>query len=103
MKAPTCIRRTHRGASSFSSPYRSITLSEIKTFRPEIQVVMLTGFATVEAARKSGKHDVFRYLGKPCDTGELLEAMEQRGTAVKKREDTHRMAEANKAFAHYRW
>ena len=35
--------------------------------------------------------------------GELLDASENRGTAVKKREDTHRMAEANKAFAHYRW
>ncbi len=35
--------------------------------------------------------------------GELLDALEQRGSAVKKREDTHRMAEANKAFAHYRW
>jgi small subunit ribosomal protein S7 len=35
--------------------------------------------------------------------GELLDAAESRGTAVKKKEDTHRMAEANKAFAHYRW
>jgi small subunit ribosomal protein S7 len=35
--------------------------------------------------------------------GELLEAAENRGAAVRKREDTHRMAEANKAFAHYRW
>jgi small subunit ribosomal protein S7 len=34
---------------------------------------------------------------------ELLEASENRGAAVRKREDTHRMAEANKAFAHYRW
>ena len=34
---------------------------------------------------------------------ELMDAAENRGTAVKKREDTHRMAEANKAFAHYRW
>ncbi|HSW34118.1 MAG TPA: 30S ribosomal protein S7 [Steroidobacteraceae bacterium] len=34
---------------------------------------------------------------------ELLEASENRGTAVRKREDTHRMADANKAFAHYRW
>ncbi len=34
---------------------------------------------------------------------ELIEAMDERGSAVKKREDTHRMAEANKAFAHYRW
>jgi small subunit ribosomal protein S7 len=35
--------------------------------------------------------------------GELMEAAEGRGGAVKKKEDTHRMAEANKAFAHYRW
>ena len=34
---------------------------------------------------------------------ELLDAANNRGTAVKKREDTHKMAEANKAFAHYRW
>lgn len=35
--------------------------------------------------------------------GELLDAAQNRGAAIKKREDTHRMAEANKAFAHYRW
>ncbi|MCX7821943.1 MAG: 30S ribosomal protein S7 [Syntrophobacterales bacterium] len=35
--------------------------------------------------------------------GELLDAAQNRGGSVKKREDTHRMAEANKAFAHYRW
>ncbi len=35
--------------------------------------------------------------------GELLDAVDNRGTAVKKREDTHRMAEANRAFSHYRW
>jgi small subunit ribosomal protein S7 len=35
--------------------------------------------------------------------GELLDAAQSRGGSVKKREDTHRMAEANKAFAHYRW
>jgi small subunit ribosomal protein S7 len=34
---------------------------------------------------------------------ELMEAAENRGAAVRKREDTHRMADANKAFAHYRW
>ena len=34
---------------------------------------------------------------------ELLDAYNERGGAVKKRDDTHRMAEANKAFAHYRW
>ncbi len=35
--------------------------------------------------------------------GELMDASQNRGAAVKKREDTHRMAEANKAFSHYRW
>jgi small subunit ribosomal protein S7 len=34
---------------------------------------------------------------------ELIDAFNNRGAAVKKREDTHRMAEANRAFAHYRW
>jgi small subunit ribosomal protein S7 len=40
-----------------------------------------------------------------CDrlAGEIADAASNRGSAVKKREDTHRMAEANKAFAHYRW
>jgi small subunit ribosomal protein S7 len=35
--------------------------------------------------------------------GELMDAANARGAAIKKRDDTHRMAEANKAFAHYRW
>ena len=36
-------------------------------------------------------------------SNELMDAAQQRGSAIKKREDTHRMAEANKAFSHYRW
>jgi small subunit ribosomal protein S7 len=36
-------------------------------------------------------------------SGELMDAANKNGTAVKKREDTHRMAEANRAFSHYRW
>jgi small subunit ribosomal protein S7 len=52
----------------------------------------------IESARKRGEKSMARRLA-----GELLDAAESRGTAVKKREDTHRMAEANKAFAHYRW
>jgi small subunit ribosomal protein S7 len=52
----------------------------------------------IDAARvRSEKSMAFRLAH------ELMEAAENRGTAVKKREDTHRMAEANKAFAHYRW
>ena len=52
----------------------------------------------IDAARKRGEKSVPQRLA-----GELLDAVEQRGSAVKKREDTHRMAEANKAFSHYRW
>jgi small subunit ribosomal protein S7 len=52
----------------------------------------------IEASRKRSEKSMARRLA-----GELLDAAESRGTAVKKREDTHRMAEANKAFAHYRW
>jgi len=51
-----------------------------------------------EAARKRGEKSMGLRLA-----GEILDASESRGTAVKKREDTHRMAEANKAFSHYRW
>ncbi|MEJ2368164.1 MAG: 30S ribosomal protein S7 [Acidobacteriota bacterium] len=43
------------------------------------------------------------YTMKEALAGELLDAANNRGSSVKKREDTHRMAEANKAFAHYRW
>ena len=52
----------------------------------------------VEAARKRGEKTMGLRLA-----GEILDANDSKGTAVKKREDTHRMAEANKAFAHYRW
>ena len=52
----------------------------------------------IDAARKRGEKSMQLKLA-----GELMDAAEQRGNAVKKREDTHRMAEANKAFAHYRW
>ncbi|MGD8999086.1 MAG: 30S ribosomal protein S7 [Granulosicoccaceae bacterium] len=51
-----------------------------------------------DAARKRGEKTMGLRLA-----GELLEAAENRGSAVKKREETHRMAEANKAFSHYRW
>lgn len=52
----------------------------------------------VDAARKRGEKSMGMRLAN-----ELMDAYEQKGAAVKKREDTHRMAEANKAFAHYRW
>lgn len=52
----------------------------------------------IDAARKRGENGMSGKLA-----GELLDAAESRGSAVKKREDTHRMAEANKAFSHFRW
>ena len=52
----------------------------------------------IAAARSRGENTMVERL-----SGELLDAANNRGTAVKKREDTHRMAEANRAFSHYRW
>ncbi|MGH8503109.1 MAG: 30S ribosomal protein S7 [Gammaproteobacteria bacterium] len=52
----------------------------------------------VDAARKRGEKSMTNKLA-----GELMDASDSKGAAVRKREDTHRMAEANKAFSHYRW
>ena len=52
----------------------------------------------IEAARSRSEKSMAHRLAH-----ELMDAAENRGTAVKKKEDTHRMAEANKAFSHYRW
>ena len=52
----------------------------------------------ISAARRRPERSMAEKL-----SAELLDAANNRGTAVKKREDTHKMAEANKAFAHYRW
>ena len=52
----------------------------------------------IDAARRRSEKSMAHRLAH-----ELLDAADNRGTAVKKKEDTHRMAEANKAFSHYRW
>ncbi|MCM2681443.1 30S ribosomal protein S7 [Echinimonas agarilytica] len=52
----------------------------------------------VEFSRKRGEKSMAQRLA-----GEMLDAAENKGASVKKREDVHRMADANKAFAHYRW
>ncbi len=52
----------------------------------------------IDASRKRNEHTMEERLA-----AELLDAANMRGTAVKKREDTHKMADANKAFSHYRW
>ncbi|HHB12253.1 MAG TPA: 30S ribosomal protein S7 [Chromatiales bacterium] len=65
--------------------------------RPQRQMALAMRWI-VEAARKRSEKSMVNKLA-----GELLDASESRGAAIKKREDTLRMAEANKAFSHYRW
>ena len=67
----------------------------------EVRPVRRTSLAMrwlVQAARSRGEKSMQERLA-----GEIVDAAANRGGAAKKREDTHRMAEANKAFAHYRW
>jgi small subunit ribosomal protein S7 len=67
----------------------------------EVRAIRRTTLAMrwmLDAARKRSEKSMPLRLA-----GELMDAAENRGAAVKKREETHRMAEANKAFAHYRW
>ncbi len=67
----------------------------------EVRLTRRTALAMrwlVDSARKRGEKSMGQRLAN-----ELMEAADNRGGAVKKREDTHRMAEANKAFSHYRW
>jgi small subunit ribosomal protein S7 len=52
----------------------------------------------IQSARERGEKSMEEKLA-----GEFMDAANSRGTAIKKKEDTHRMAEANRAFAHYRW
>ena len=67
---------------------------EVRTARRETLAMRWA----IEAARVRSEKSMAMRLAH-----ELIDAAENRGAAVKKREDTHRMAEANKAFAHYRW
>lgn len=65
--------------------------------RPERREALAIRWLII-AARKRNENTMEERLA-----GELIDAVNSRGTAVKKREDTHKMAEANKAFSHYRW
>jgi small subunit ribosomal protein S7 len=65
--------------------------------RPERGVALAMRWLIKAARDRSEKTMIDRLAG------ELMDALNNRGGAIKKREDTHRMAEANKAFAHYRW
>ena len=105
-------------ASKKGDPVRTFH-EALDNIKPQLEVrSRRVGGATyqvpVEVRSKRAQALAFRWLiqaarGRPENTmeerlsRELLDAAENRGNAVKKREDTHRMAEANKAFSHYRW
>jgi small subunit ribosomal protein S7 len=65
--------------------------------RPERRQALAIRWIITAARARNDKTMVDRL------SGELIDAANNRGNAVKKREDTHRMAEANRAFSHYRW
>ena len=65
--------------------------------RPQRQMALAMRWL-IDAARKRGEADMPSKLA-----GEMMDALHDRGAAMKRREEVHKMAEANRAFAHYRW
>ena len=82
------VRSRRVGGATYQVPV------EVRTDRQQALAIRWL----IESARKRGEHTMRERL-----SGELLDALNGRGQAVKKREDTHRMADANRAFSHYRW
>src|SRR5580765_3256888 len=82
------VKSRRVGGSNYQVPV------EVNPRRLSLSIRWLVGYATSRGDGKTMQEKL---------ANELLDAANLRGGAVKKREDTHRMAEANKAFAHYRW
>ena len=82
------VRSRRVGGATYQIPV------EVRTIRRQALAIRWI----VDLARKRSENTMVERL-----SGELMDAANNRGTAVKKREDTHKMAEANKAFSHYRW
>ncbi|MCK5446121.1 MAG: 30S ribosomal protein S7 [Rhodospirillaceae bacterium] len=82
------VRSRRVGGATYQVPV------EVRTLRRQALAIRWL----VDMARKRSENTMVARL-----SGELLDAAGNRGAAVKKREDTHKMAEANKAFSHYRW
>jgi len=82
------VRSRRVGGATYQVPV------EVRTERAQALAIRWI----IDLSRKRGENTMVERL-----SGELLDAANNRGAAVKKREDTHRMAEANKAFSHYRW
>jgi small subunit ribosomal protein S7 len=82
------VRSRRVGGATYQVPV------EVRTDRSQALAIRWI----IGGARGRSEHTMEERL-----SGELMDAANNRGTAVKKREDTHRMADANKAFSHYRW
>ncbi len=82
------VRSRRVGGATYQVPV------EVRTERQQALAIRWL----IDSSRKRGENTMIERL-----SGELLDASNGRGQAVKKREDTHRMAEANRAFSHYRW
>lgn len=82
------VRSRRVGGATYQVP------TEVRAERAEALAIR---WMIINASKRSEKTMIDRL------SGELLDASNNRGAAVKKREDTHKMAEANRAFSHYRW
>ena len=82
------VRSRRVGGATYQVPV------EVRTVRRQALAIRWL----VEMTRKRSENTMVERL-----SGELMDAAQNRGAAVKKREDTHKMADANKAFSHYRW
>ena len=82
------VRSRRVGGATYQVPV------EVRTDRQQALAIRWL----IDSLCKRGEHTMKERL-----SGELMDAMNGRGQAVKKREDTHRMADANRAFSHYRW
>ena len=88
MKPSVEVRSRRVGGATYQVPV------EVRPTRREALAIRWL----ITAAKNRNEHTMEERLA-----GELADAVNGRGTAVKKREDTHKMADANKAFSHYRW
>ena len=88
VKPPVEVKSRRVGGATYQVPVE---------VRPVRQAALAMRWI-VDSARKRGEKSMVNKLA-----GELIDAAESKGSAIKKREDTLRMAEANKAFSHYRW
>ena len=79
------------------------TLKELKTYRPALQALMLTGHGSLDSARDAGRSDAFKYLEKPCDLDELIAAIEAAREEVVFARERHEIPQRPKKRSVLRW